>query len=92
MKLSEYREEGQQMKIIDRRKVEKLLKAWKYDSGIEHLRKLMYKVDIGILYVYTSRPTKLLGVDCSLYTKYVRLFDNLGVAGVNVVETEDTLI
>jgi hypothetical protein len=70
------------------RAVEKLIRAWKLESGMPHDTKIMYSVNsCGELTVYTSLPGYLIGRGSILFDKYKERFWDIGIGEISITET-----
>lgn len=77
---------------VDKTKLEKVLRDWKHDSKLGHIRKISYRINGSTLLIYTSRPAMMLGKNSSLINKYTNKTTSLGVTNIRVVEVADKLI
>jgi hypothetical protein len=72
---------------MNRRAVEKLIRAWKLDRHMSHDIKIMYSFNsCGELILYTPLPGWLIGKGGVLFEKYKKRLLDAGIRDVSIVE------
>jgi ribosomal protein S3 len=70
------------------RHINDILREWKAESGVTHL--MLYRLNNGVLTVYTDRPGPLIGFRGTLIDKYIIKLKFAPFCNITEVRIEET--